>query len=111
MAILVDTDTKLVVQGLTGREGSFHGLRNREYGTDLVAGGTPGKAGQEGDGVPVFDAIREAVDELGGAAGERSAERTAASVTRPVGAYMAASAAPPGKQMGHAGPIISGSQG
>src|SRR3954471_11313483 len=61
MSIIVDTDTKLVVSGLTGREGSFHGLRNREYGTELVAGVTPGKGGQEGEGVPVFDSIAEAV--------------------------------------------------
>ncbi len=65
MAILVDTSTKLVVQGLTGREGSFHGLRNREYGTDLVAGVTPGKGGQDVDGVPVFDTVSRAVDETG----------------------------------------------
>jgi len=65
MAILVDQKTKLLVQGLTGREGSFHGLRNREYGTDLVAGVTPGKGGQEVEGVPVFDTVHEAVAETG----------------------------------------------
>ncbi len=65
MSILVDKDTKLVVSGLTGREGSFHGLRNRDYGTDLVAGVTPGKGGQDVDGVPVFDSIKESVDERG----------------------------------------------
>src|SRR3954468_3191782 len=65
MAILVDDQTKLVVQGLTGREGSFHGLRNREYGTDLVAGVTPGKGGQDVEGVPVFNTIKESVDEAG----------------------------------------------
>jgi succinyl-CoA synthetase alpha subunit len=65
VAILVDEQTKLVVQGLTGREGSFHGLRNREYGTDLVAGVTPGKGGQDVDGVPVFDTMHEAVGETG----------------------------------------------
>jgi succinyl-CoA synthetase alpha subunit len=63
MSIIVDTDTKLVVSGLTGREGSFHGLRNREYGTDLVAGVTPGKGGQEVEGVPVYDTIAEAVEQ------------------------------------------------
>jgi succinyl-CoA synthetase alpha subunit len=63
MSIIVDHDTKLVVSGLTGREGSFHGLRNRDYGTDLVAGVTPGKGGQDVDGVPVFDTIAEAVSE------------------------------------------------
>jgi succinyl-CoA synthetase alpha subunit len=65
MAILVGEDTKLVVQGLTGREGSFHGLRNREYGTDLVAGVTPGKGGQDVEGVPIFDTVHEAVAETG----------------------------------------------
>src|SRR5438876_4390072 len=65
MAIIVTSDTRLVVQGITGREGSFHALRNRDYGTDLVAGVTPGKGGQDVDGVPVFDSIKEAVDERG----------------------------------------------
>jgi succinyl-CoA synthetase alpha subunit len=65
MAILVDRSTKLVVQGLTGREGSFHGLRNREYGTDLVAGVTPGKGGQDVEGVPIFDTVHAAVAETG----------------------------------------------
>jgi len=65
MSIIVDENTKLVVSGLTGREGTFHGLRNRDYGTDLVAGVTPGKGGQDVDGVPVFDSIKEAVDERG----------------------------------------------
>src|SRR5262245_47306504 len=65
MSIIMDESTKLVVSGLTGREGTFHGLRNRAYGTDLVAGVTPGKGGQDVDGVPVFDTISEAVDERG----------------------------------------------
>jgi succinyl-CoA synthetase alpha subunit len=65
MSILVDSGTKLVVSGLTGREGSFHGLNNRRYGTDLVAGVTPGKGGQDVEGVPVFDTVHEAVAEAG----------------------------------------------
>jgi succinyl-CoA synthetase alpha subunit len=65
MAIIVTEETKLVVSGLTGREGSFHGLRNRAYGTDLVAGVTPGKGGQDVEGVPIFDSIKEAVDVRG----------------------------------------------
>src|SRR3954470_991373 len=65
MAILVDESTKLVVAGLTGREGSFHGLRNREYGTDVVAGVTPGKGGQDVEGIPVFDTVADAVQEAG----------------------------------------------
>ncbi len=65
MAIIVDRDTRLVVQGLTGREGSFHGLRNKGYGTQLVAGVTPGKGGQDVDGVPVFDTVAAAVEQTG----------------------------------------------
>src|SRR5881396_3326795 len=65
MAIIVDKDTKLVVQGATGREGSFHTLRNRNYGTDVVAGVTPGKGGQDLEGIPVFDTVAEAVEEAG----------------------------------------------
>ncbi|MGI8726550.1 MAG: succinate--CoA ligase subunit alpha, partial [Solirubrobacterales bacterium] len=65
MSIIVGEDTKLVVSGLTGSEGSFHGLRNRDYGTDLVAGVTPKKGGQDVDGVPIFDSIEEAVSEKG----------------------------------------------
>ena len=65
MAIIVDTETRLVVQGLTGSEGRFHGLRNRAYGTNLVAGVTPGKGGQDVEGVPVFDTVAQAVAEHG----------------------------------------------
>ena len=65
MSIIIDESTKLTVSGLTGREGSFHGLRNKAYGTDLVAGVTPGKGGQDVEGTPVFDTIKEAVDEAG----------------------------------------------
>jgi succinyl-CoA synthetase alpha subunit len=65
MAIVVDGSTRLVVQGLTGSEGRFHGLRNRAYGTQLVAGVTPGKGGQDVEGVPVFDTVWEAVAQAG----------------------------------------------
>ncbi|HYY63944.1 MAG TPA: succinate--CoA ligase subunit alpha [Gaiellaceae bacterium] len=65
MAIIVGNETKLVVQGATGREGSFHTLRNRNYGTDVVAGVTPGKGGQGLDGIPIFDTVSEAVRERG----------------------------------------------
>src|SRR5256714_2988016 len=61
MAVIVDNETRLVVQGLTGSEGRFHGLRNRAYGTDVVAGVTPGKGGQDVDGIPVFDTVAAAV--------------------------------------------------
>jgi succinyl-CoA synthetase alpha subunit len=65
MAIIVNEETKLVISGLTGREGTFHGLRNRDYGTDVVAGVTPGKGGQDVEGIPVHDTIAEAVSERG----------------------------------------------
>jgi succinyl-CoA synthetase alpha subunit len=65
MAIVVDTETRLVVQGLTGSEGRFHGLRNRNYGTNVVAGVTPGKGGLDVEGIPVFNTVAEAVDEAG----------------------------------------------
>ena len=65
MAIIVDNDTRLVVQGLTGSEGRFHGLRNRAYGTNLVAGVTPGKGGQDVEGVPVFNTVADSVSEQG----------------------------------------------
>jgi succinyl-CoA synthetase alpha subunit len=63
VSILIDNDTRLVVQGLTGREGSFHAKRNRDYGTQVVAGVTPGKGGSEVEGVPVFDTVAESVTE------------------------------------------------
>ncbi|MDP8957326.1 MAG: succinate--CoA ligase subunit alpha, partial [Actinomycetota bacterium] len=65
MSVLVDQTTKVVVQGITGKEGSFHAQRNRGYGTQVVAGVTPGKGGQSVDGIPVFDTVAEAVDETG----------------------------------------------
>ena len=65
MAIIVDSDTRLVVQGLTGSEGSFHGTRNKRYGTQVVAGVTPGKGGQDVEGIPVFNTVAEAVADTG----------------------------------------------
>ena len=65
MAVIIDNDTRLVVQGLTGSEGSFHAGRNLEYGTKLVAGVTPGKGGTEHLGVPIFDTVVEAVGQTG----------------------------------------------
>jgi succinyl-CoA synthetase alpha subunit len=65
VAIIVDNDTRLVVAGLTGSEGRFHGLRNKAYGTNLVAGVTPGKGGQDVEGVPVFDTMADAVAKAG----------------------------------------------
>ena len=65
MSVLVGADTTLVVQGITGTEGTFHTLRNRAYGTAVVAGVTPGKAGQDVEGIPVFDTVADAVRETG----------------------------------------------
>lgn len=65
MSILVDASTKLVVQGITGREGAFHATRNKAYGTNVVAGVTPGKAGQDVEGIPVFNTVADAVQETG----------------------------------------------
>jgi succinyl-CoA synthetase alpha subunit len=61
VSIFVDEKTRVVVQGLTGGQGRFHGLRNRAYGTQIVAGVTPGKGGQDVEGIPVFDTVSEAV--------------------------------------------------
>lgn len=65
MAVWVDETTRVVVQGITGREGSFHADQCRQYGTQIVAGVTPGKGGIQHDGVPVFNAVAEAVSREG----------------------------------------------
>ena len=65
MSVLIDESTTVVVQGITGREGRFHTLRNRDYGTNVVAGVTPGKGGQDVEGIPVFDTVADAVAETG----------------------------------------------
>jgi succinyl-CoA synthetase alpha subunit len=65
VSVLVGADTKLVVQGITGSEGTFHTRRNVAYGTNVVAGVTPGKGGQDLDGIPVFDTVADAVREAG----------------------------------------------
>jgi len=60
MAVWVDNDTRLLVQGITGKEGTFHALGCRDYGTQVVAGVTPGKGGQAVEGIPVYDSVEEA---------------------------------------------------
>jgi succinyl-CoA synthetase alpha subunit len=65
MAILVGEDTRVVVAGITGSEGTFHALRNRSYGTQVVAGVTPGKGGLDVEGIPVFDTVADAVEATG----------------------------------------------
>jgi succinyl-CoA synthetase alpha subunit len=65
MAIFVDQNTKVLVQGLTGGQGKYHGLRNKAYGTQVVAGVTPGKGGQDVEGIPVYDSVADAVAATG----------------------------------------------
>ncbi len=68
MSIFVDETTTVLVQGLTGSQGRFHGLRNKQYGTKVVGGVTPGKGGEHVDGIPVFDTMTEAVEKTGAVA-------------------------------------------
>ena len=68
MSIFVDENTKVIVQGLTGGQGKFHGLRNRDYGTKIVGGVTPGKGGTDVEGIPVFNTVKEAVAATGATA-------------------------------------------
>ena len=65
MSIWVGNETRLLVQGITGNEGRFHALGCRDYGTQVVAGVTPGKGGQEVEGIPVFDSVAEARQQTG----------------------------------------------
>ncbi len=65
MSVLVDRETRLVVTGITGREGTFHATNNKNYGTQVVAGVTPGKGGQDVNGIPVFNTVAESVDKAG----------------------------------------------
>ncbi|MCZ7529318.1 MAG: succinate--CoA ligase subunit alpha [Acidimicrobiia bacterium] len=65
MSIFVDQDTKVVYQGLTGSQGRFHGLRNRDYGTQVVAGTNPKKAGTDVDGIPIYGSVAEAREATG----------------------------------------------
>ena len=68
MSIWVDSTTRVVVQGITGREGSFHAAQCRSYGTQVVAGVTPGKGGSRHDGLPVYNTVREAAANEGATA-------------------------------------------
>ena len=62
MSILINEDTKVVVQGLTGEQGKFHALRNRDYGTQIVAGTRPGKGGEQVEGIPIFNTVKDAIE-------------------------------------------------
>ena len=68
MSILIDGETKVITQGITGKNGTFHSTQAKAYGTHVVGGVTPGKGGQEVEGIPVFDSVREAVDATGATA-------------------------------------------
>lgn len=65
MSILIDKNTRLIVQGITGRDGSFHASKMKAYGTNVVGGTSPGKAGELTDGIPVFNTVKDAVNETG----------------------------------------------
>src|SRR6478672_10930126 len=65
MSVLIDKSTRLIVQGLTGREGTFHAKQAQAYGTNVVGGVTPGKGGTTHEGWPVFDTVRQAVEKTG----------------------------------------------
>lgn len=65
MSILINKDTKVIVQGITGRDGAFHAAKMKEYGTQVVGGTSPGKGGQEVDGIPVFNTVKDAVAATG----------------------------------------------
>ena len=65
MAIFVDETTKVVVQGITGGQGRYHGLRNKAYGTQVVGGAVPGKGGTDVEGIPVYDSVKDAVAATG----------------------------------------------
>src|SRR3972149_2337905 len=119
MSILVNKSTRLMVQGITGKEGSFHTSACLEYGTNIVAGVTPGKGGMDFEGVPVFNTVSEAVAATKpnvsmifvqtGFAGDAIMESAEAGI--PLVGFIAGITAPPGRRMGHAGAIISGGKG
>src|SRR5438270_476570 len=121
MSILLDAESKVIVQGITGREGGFHADRMREMGTRLVGGVSPGKGGDTvlglsfSDVVGLFESDPQTthlvlIGEIGGSDEERAAELLAGSRLKTV-AFISGRTAPEGKRMGHAGAIVSGNKG
>src|SRR5438128_1688585 len=139
MSILVNSETRVITQGMTGETGTFHTQQALAYGTKMVGGVTPGKGGTTHIGLPVFDTVAEAVaatgadasviyvpppfatqsiimiGEIGGSAEEEAAQflkdEAARGRSKPVVGFIAGRTAPPGRRMGHAGAIVSGGQG
>src|SRR5439155_1092364 len=142
---LIDETTRVLVQGITGRDGSFHTQQMIEYGTQVVGGVTPGRGGRVTQGVPVLNTVREAVQETGanasvifvparrnaadaiveadpqtqaivlvgeiGGSDEEAGAEVIKTMKKPVVGFISGRTAPPGKRMGHAGAIISGTSG
>src|SRR5436305_1081242 len=119
MAVLIDRSTRLLVQGLTGREGTFHAKQAAAYGTTVVGGVTPGKGGTTHEGWPIFDTVQDAVKQTGANASvifvpppfAADAVMEAADGGLALVACIAGQTAPRGRRMGHAGAIIAGGKG
>jgi succinyl-CoA synthetase alpha subunit len=113
---MIDETTTVVVQGITGRHGTFHTGQMLAYGTRIAAGTSPGKGGRVHLGVPVFDTVREAVETTGASASvifvlPASAKVICGGYPKPVFAYVAGVTAPSETRMGHAGAFISSGMG
>src|SRR5204863_5561 len=122
MSILINKATKVICQGFTGKQGTFHSEQAVAYGTRLGGGVTPGRGGDPVHGLGFIDVISRfekdpqtegiiMVGEIGGSKEEDAAAYIKKNVKKPVVAYIAGVTAPPGKRMGHAGAVISGGKG
>src|SRR5438067_2353846 len=122
MPVLIDKNTKVICQGFTGKNGTFHSEQAIAYGTKMVGGTAPGKGGSVHLGLPVFETVADKsteaivmIGEIGGAAEEDAASFLKSEAKRgrkkPMVGFIAGRTAPPGRRMGHAGAIISGGKG
>src|SRR5438270_860915 len=136
MSILIDENTKVICQGFTGKNGTFHSEQAIAYGTKMVGGTSPGKGGTTHLGLPVFETVAEAKEKTGcdasvvyvppagaadaiceiGGSGEEDAaqfliDEAKRGRKKPMVGFIAGRTAPPGRRMGHAGAIISGGKG